>query len=70
MPALQVIAMICMVHPGSPWARISKVDAYQAECQKSLITCYEKSFPQEAPGDQNQWYGALKDCIKNRKVGG
>lgn len=65
MQALMVIALTCMVHSSSPFQTYSEVDVLQKKCQKDLIACYEAKFP-KAPPTEDQWVGALKDCVKGR----
>lgn len=62
---LMVIAMICRT--GGSTFRSS--EDIQKACQKSLISCYEKSYPHKPRSKDEElqsWQGDLKDCIKNR----
>lgn len=69
MDALIAIAALCQVSAGC--RSMKDVDSYQLACQKELIECYEKKLPtvfNEKPLDPVQWWGPLKDCVKERKV--
>lgn len=67
---LLVIATICQVKPsGLSGNSLQDVDNFQKNCQKELISCYEKSYPHLPIAKElkdKEWYGSLKDCVKAR----